>query len=322
MREVYEASLEPENRQQIENTYKVIRSSANLDFTEEMITELLTGAIDTHIHAGPDSYGMRPYTEADVAIKACDYGMGAVVFKCQCSASSARMAFVKQIADRWADEHGKKRIDIFSGVCLSYQVGGINPYAVETSLKLGGKYVWTPTRDASHHKKASGFTEKGIEVCDDKGDLIPQMQEILRMIAESDAILGISHQSTRERFLLIKEAKKAGVQRIVVEHPQLHITKTTIEQMKEMASMGAYLGLCYVAAVPNFISPDIDPTEVYRIIKEVGVERFVSQTDLVQVQNPDPVEGLRLFAKVLLSLGIPPKDIRTMFVDNCRAVLY
>jgi hypothetical protein len=322
MAEPYEESLEPKWKAIIERTYNSIRSSSGVTADEETITQLLAGSFDTHVHAGPDSFGRRTYTEADVAIKACGYGMGGVVFKCQCSASSAREQFVRQIADRWAEDNGKKRIDIFSGVVLNYPVGGINPYAAEASLAMGGKYVWTPTRDASHHHRAAGSAEKGIDVCDANGRLVPQMYDIFKMIAEKDAILGISHQSTRERYLMVKEAKKSGVRRIVIEHPQLHVTRLTIEQMREFRDMGVYLGICYAAAVPNFINPEIDKFEVAEIIKALGTTRLISQTDMTQLQNPDPVEAMRLFAKVLLSLGVTEAEIREIFVHNCRELLY
>lgn len=37
---------------------------------------------------------------------------------------------------------------MFGGITLNRQVGGINPYAVESALKLGGKVVWLPTQSA------------------------------------------------------------------------------------------------------------------------------------------------------------------------------
>lgn len=321
--EIFEASLQPECRAVIAKTYNILRQSAGLQVTEAGITQLLDGAYDTHIHAGPDSFACRTVSEADVAKKACDYGMGGVVFKLQSAIGAARQQFVREIADRYADENGKRRVEIYSGVVLNKPVGGINSYAVEASLGMGGKYVWTPSRDAGHHKRAEGRPEKGVEVCTEDGTrLVPEMYEILEMMAQKDAVLGISHQSTQERFLLVKAAKEAGVKRIVIEHPQNDVTKTTIEQMKEFRKMGAYLGICYVCAVPNFVNPYVGGTEIRDIIRALGPDHLVSQTDMTQVQNPDPVEALRLFAKTLLSLKITEEEIRKIFVDNCAELLH
>lgn len=318
---IYEESLQPVWQKSIRDSYARIKGATNIKIDEASVTELLTGAFDTHIHAGPDSYGKRQYTEGEVAVKACQYHMGGVVFKCQSSASSAREIFVKQIADRYAEENGLEKIQIFSGVVLSLAVGGINPHAAEASLAMGGKYVWTPTRDASHHKRAEGRKDKGIEVCGKGGGLIPEMYEIFDMIAAKDGILGISHQSTRERFLMVREARKRGVQRIVIEHPQMHISRLTIDQMKEIRSMGAHLGICYASAVPSFLGSPLERGEVAEIIHTLGTDMLVSQTDLTQLQTVDPVEGLRLFAKTLLSLGVTEQEIKRIFVDNCRELL-
>jgi len=324
MNDIYEASFEPEFQEQVLKIYGNIRKSGGLNFTEESVTELIRGAFDMHIHAAPDDFGKRLVTEAEVAKKACDNGMGGVVFKLQGAIGSCREAFVQEIADRHADETGQERIRVFSGVVLNKNVGGINPYAVEGSLKMGGKYVWTPSRDAAHQK----LVEKkdpatGIAVVTPDGeDLIPEMYEILKMIAEKDAILGISHQSTRERLMMVKAAHDVGVRRIVIEHPELNVTRLTPEQMRMFADMDVYLDLCYVSCVPNYLNPYVNPRDIYDIITKVGTDHLVLGTDLTQVQTVDPITGFRLFIKILLSIGISEQDIRRMCVENPRQVLF
>ena len=147
------------------------------------------------------------------------------------------------------------------------------------------------------------------------------MYDILDMIAKNDGILGLSHQSTSERFLILDEAKKRGVRKIVMEHPQMHVNRMTIEQMREARDKGAYIGICYASAVPSFLGADIDRGEVADIIHTLGTERLVAQTDLTQFQTCDPVEGLYLFAKILISLGVTLEEIRKIFVENPKELL-
>lgn len=321
-KDVYEVAFEPKWKEIIGGTYKSIVASAGVQITNEELTQLLDGCFDTHIHAGPDSYGWRVLSEADVARKAVDYRFGGVVFKCQSAPSSCRQFFVKELADQYAESTGQRKVDVFGGVCCSTQVGGYNPAAVEASFKMGGKYVWTPSKDAAHHHRAEGNPNPGVECIDQDGKLLPNMLEILKLIAENDGVLGLSHNSTYERLLLAKTAKEMGVQRIVVEHPLMHISRLTEEQMEEFFNMGVYLGMTYIAAIPNFIVPDVDKTEASRLIKKFGPARWVSQTDLTQLQTQDPVEGIRTLAKMLLSQGISENDIRKIFVDNPRELLY
>lgn len=322
MENVEEVSLKPEVVAQSKEIYDMLAASAGVQVTEELVDRLMQGAMDFHVHAGPETYAGRTYDEAEIAVKAVQESMGAVVFKCHSAPSSARLAFVRQIADRFAEEHGKAKVDIHGGVVLNRPVGGINPYAVEASINFGGRFVWTPTIDSAHHKRATGSAQAGIEVVGEDGKLVPELYDVFKLIAENDAVLSISHQSTRERFLIIEEARRCGVTRILVDHPQLTITKATPQQMREMAERGAYIGLYYQAAVPNLYYAGVRPGEVLEIIKTVGVEHLVGGTDLGQVQNPDPVYGMRLFFKTLLSFGVSEKDIRTIFAENGRKLLY
>ena len=320
--EVYEVAFEPKWQKIISSTYQSIVASGDVRITNDELTELLDGCFDTHIHAAPDSYGWRVLSEADVARKAVDCRFGGVVFKCQSAPSSCRQLFVQELADMHADATGKRRVAVFSGVCCSTQVGGYNPAAVEASFKMGGKYVWTPSKDAAHHHRAEGNPVPGVECIDEAGRLLPNVLEILKLVAENDGVLGLSHNSAYERFLLAKTAQEMGVQRIVVEHPMVHISRLTEEQMAEFFRMGVYLGMTYIGAVPNFIVPEVDKTEAARLIKKFGPARWVSQTDLTQLQTQDPVEGIRTLAKMLLSQGISEDDIRKIFVDNPRELLF
>ena len=320
--EVYEEAMSPEWAERIRETYKHVFGSQQCRITEDELTDMLEGMYDTHIHAAPDSYGWRVRTEADVARKAIDYKFGGLVFKGQGAPTSYRQAFVKELADIYAQQNEKKSIDIFGGVCCASQVGGYNPAAVEASFMVGGKYVWTPSKDSDFQHIVEGNSKPGIKCIDENGNLIPEIHEIFKMIAENDGVLGISHQSTRERFMMIELAQKMGIKRIVLEHVQMHITRMSIPQLKEAAKKGVYLGLAAVAGYCNYVMPHVDNYEAINWIKEIGAEHFIAQTDMTQLQNPDPIEGIRIMAKILLSQGLPIKDLQAIYVKNPHDLLY
>lgn len=52
------------------------------------------------------------------------------------------------------------------------------------------------------------------------------------------------------------------------------------------------------------------------IIKKVGPEKCVMSTDFGSMLNPPPVEGMKLYIRLLLSMGVPEADIHTMLVTN------
>ena len=39
-------------------------------------------------------------------------------------------------------------VNVFGSICLDYEVGGLNSYALEASAKLGARVVWMPTHSA------------------------------------------------------------------------------------------------------------------------------------------------------------------------------
>jgi len=42
-------------------------------------------------------------------------------------------------------------VKVLAGIALNNQVGGLNPWAVDVSLKLGGRFIWFPTFSSAAH---------------------------------------------------------------------------------------------------------------------------------------------------------------------------
>jgi len=197
-------------------------------------------------------------------------------------------------------------------VVLNHAVGGLNVEAVRACSKFGGKIVWLPSMDAAQQYRSVG-KKGGIEVLTKKGEVLPELKEILGIIADEDMVFSTSHTSTYERFVLIDEARKIGVKKIHVDHPQLSNVRATVDQLAEMAKKGAYISICYCSAIPNFLYEMIDPTEVVEIIRKVGPEHCIGSTDVGQIGNPHPVDAMRLFFQALLLMGVSKQDIEIIF---------
>ncbi len=279
-------------------------------FDMDSVWKLMDGAIDAHVHSGPDAYIARMYDEMEMAIQACQVGMKAIAFKCA-AMDSARSAYIVQKAvNQWADEHNKKRIDVFGGVVLNYAVGGLNPEAVSASYRVGGKVVWLPSMDASFHHKIMGMPG-GIEVLDENDDIVPPLKEIFAMIAEGDMVLSLCHQSTKERFILIDEARKSGIKRIEICHPNVMV-KMTVDQMKIAADKGAYIGFYGTGFGDEFM----------QVTKVVGCDRIIVSTDLGRSSGPSPVDGMRSLITGMLTQDISDKDVEKMVKTNPSTLLY
>ena len=287
-------------------------------FDMDRVWKLMDGAIDVHVHSGPEAYTTRVADELQMSIEACEAGMAAVVFKCHSVPTNRSVKLLQRVVDQYAEEFGKGKTDLFGGVVLNYAMGGLNPEAVVVNERYGGKYVWLPNLDASYHRKGMGIPG-GIEVLDENDNVVPPLKEIFSLIADSDdTVLGICHQSTRERFILIDEARKAGVKKIEVVHPLFEVFKMTFDEIKMLAEKKVYIGLyCWSLAEPLF---DADLT--LRTINEIGPDYLVAGTDCGIFIEDRPVEAMRRFITWMLFSGVPDEIVERIVKLNARELLY
>ena len=313
--DIFEASLELGDEVK-ENYGKLQPKSGRFDMRRA--DAMLEGSIDVHCLSGPCAAATRPWNEAELGVDACSRGMAALVFKCNSYCCTTRSAYVAQQAvDQWAKENGKKSTRLVGGIILNNTVGGLNPYAVEVHAKIGARYVWTPSVDASWHRKLTG-QGGGIDVITEDNKVVPELEEIFQIAAKYDMVVGMCHQNTKERFVMIDAAREAGVKRMELIHPQQPSNKMTIDQMKEAAAKGAYTGLFCC----DFYPPFFDWDESLQIIKEVGADNIVLGTDLGNFKWPHPIEGFKRFIALLLDKGVPEKDVEKMAKTNAHNLIF
>lgn len=293
----------------------------------ELAVELLHGAVDMHIHGGPDAV-RRIQDMSDIALCAKQAGMKAVMFKSHLTFTTEGAYFARKSVPG---------IEVYGGVVLNYAVGGLNPKAVEAAIKLGAKSIWMPSKDSAWTvykvyitKETPWLTsttpikkvEDGISILKGglEGDeLLPEVKEIIGMIAAADIILDTSHLSPKESLILASEAKKAGVKKIHLNHANASVTGASIEIQKEIACLGAYIGYAFVPCMPLYDRQD--PGEIAKMIKAVGAEHSTIYSDFGMVTNPPPLEGMRMFIISLLSRGISEAEIRCLVSKNPSKLL-
>ncbi|MGI6097313.1 MAG: DUF6282 family protein [Dethiobacteria bacterium] len=276
--------------------------------------ELIKGAIDFHIHPGPDIFP-RPMNDIEIAERAKAAGMSAVLLKSHVESTAAR-AFLANFVTGFP---------VFGGLALNYSVGGLNPEAVRTALRMGAKEIWMPTINAQHYLKAVDnvpmFAKllkgdlQGISIINDDKTLKDEVKEIIDAVAEADAILATGHISVEEAFILITEAKKSGVERLVVTHPTSPMEAYTIQEMKDIVARGAMVEHVVNDTTHQMKNP-IPPSVIADAIRAVGPEHTIMSTDSGQVINPEPVISMENFIYEMLKLGIDEADIKMMTRDN------
>ena len=314
-----EESLQPVWKERAKLSYSTVEKyGATQRITEENVAQVMKGAIDIHVHGYPEALVDTGWDFAEIAKRAYDANMRAIVCKSMYSDTAPMAYFVQQIIDDYAENHtttSPHEFSVFGGIVLNYSVGGLNPMAAKTSAKLGAKIVWLPSHNSAHHKKVLG-TQGGIEVITENGKVVRELQEIFKIIADNDMILDTCHTSTTERMVIIEEAKKFGVKKILITHPQWSVNRASPDQQVEMVKLGAYIGLYLYSAIPHFNNPTCDRTEFLEIIKKVGADKIVLATDFGSMLNPHPVEGMELYIRLLMTLGIDKESVDIMLKKN------
>ncbi|OGN88525.1 MAG: hypothetical protein A2158_08480 [Chloroflexi bacterium RBG_13_46_14] len=280
------------------------------------VDKFVAGSIDMHLHPGITK-GPARVDVIEAAQQAQQAGMKALVYK-----SHSYTAAVATLVDRMIPD-----IKIFGSICLNYEVGGINIHAVENAVMLGAKVVWMPTFSSANSidmMRAQGLPLKGegFSILDKSGKLVPEMELILSLIQKNNMVLATGHISPREIFVLVEEAQRIGIKKIVITHPtdkEFMEKVLTIEEMQQLAKTGVFMEFTIIGILPNEFCHH--PADLVKIIKSIGAEHCIVSTDLGQPQNPLPVEGMRLFISTLHHHGTTPEEIELMVKVNPAGLL-
>jgi microsomal dipeptidase-like Zn-dependent dipeptidase len=200
-------------------------------------------------------------------------------------------------------------IEIFGGIDLNLTVGGINPAAVErmTMMKGGwGRVVWMPTFDAENQVRDSKENRPFVAVARN-GELLPEVKQVIGIVKRHNLMLETGHSSPEEGLMIVREARRQGVEHIVVTHATTPPVRMAIAQMKEAAQMGAFIELVYGR---------MNAAEWARAIREVGAEHVILSSDLGQANNPLHPDGMVAYFAALKKEGFTDAQIDLMAKTN------
>jgi Family of unknown function (DUF6282) len=292
----------------------------------DAVERLLDGAVDLHVHPYPSPFPRR-MDAAEAAQRAADGGMRAIVVKSHHHDTAMDVATLRE---RGIAQSG---IEVFGGIALNTQVGGLNPHAVNLCLAMGGRVVWFPTiaspAHIEHHREHPNLKfpqlavdlipEEPVDIWDD-GVIRQEVHEILAMIAEADAVLASGHMPPRSIIAVFEAARAAGVRRLIVNHPNF-VIEASKDEVTRMAELGALIehSLCMYDEDSSFHNWAIDVLVDW--IRWVGPERSSLGSDLGQAGNPFPVDSFRKICGRLLDAGLTEREVRMLVADNPARVL-
>jgi hypothetical protein len=139
---------------------------------------------------------------------------------------------------------------------------------------------------------------------------------VLQVIAEHGLVLATGHLGREEVFPIVAAAREAGVENVVVTHPDFPAQDFSVDEQLELAGLGAWIERCFTTPHTGKCSWE----QWLEGTRAVGAERTILSSDLGQVKNPPVEDGLALMADRLLEAGFGEDEVRTMAVANTRTL--
>ncbi len=245
------------------------------------VPDWATDLADLHTHAAPSLLPRHGDDRATVAAERA-VGFSTVVLKAHEGSTVERAAAAGD--------------GVYGGIVLNSPVGGANPDAVEVAARLGGRIVWMPTVSARAHQAGAsapelsvhrGFELRAVDVIADDGTPLPQWFDVLDVVAAHDLLLASGHLSAGETVALFREAKRRGVQRLLVNHPKMAFLHWTDEASAALQELDAHLEL---GVLPDLLG-DADHSSL-TLTHSYPTALLVFGGDLGHAHHPPPATAV------------------------------
>ncbi|MFZ7102477.1 MAG: DUF6282 family protein [Peptococcaceae bacterium] len=269
----------------------------------EKALELIKGGYDLHTHTTP-SHFKRVLDDLQIVKEADDIGMAGVMLKNHYEPTGARAELINRISNIKAKAYG--------GLVLNWPVGGLNPYAVESALKMGARIVWMPTRDSENSliygdMPGDFFKRSGITVFSKQKALLPVIYEIFEVVKKYDSFLATGHLSPEQSVLLCKEGRKMGVS-MILTHPEWERTVVDLQTQLDLADLGVLIEKNWL----NIAEGQVSAAKVAESMHRLGPGRVFMATDRGQSGMEHPAEAMLRFIETMLAQDIPVQHIHDM----------
>jgi len=291
-------------------------------------------AIDIHCHAHEgqqDALG--------VAKLASKSGMMGLLYKTIVGRKdpAAAVGAVRSALESWCEEKGYTPVQVWAGSSVTQGfLSKIEPAWSAKMLKSGVIALWMPNNTSAHtlsivggkpsawdksadpnaHTEPLSWSDSlkyGHYLLDDKGRLMPEIEEIFRMAQDYNAAIFFGHPTRQEFRAMAEFGQKIGFKKGVVDHPFSPFVDLTIEEMKDAAAAGLWINFTYDELSPLL---GIDPASMYKAIRTVGPAHCTLSSDAGEPLFPNSVESLRLLRGHMRAFGCTPDELSTMCTVN------
>lgn len=82
-------------------------------------------------------------------------------------------------------------------------------------------------------------------------EVLPDALEVLKLVAEHQAILATGHISAREVMVLLRETRDLHIERLLVSHASKSVCPLTREEQKQAIEFRDWIEHSFFAATPS-----------------------------------------------------------------------
>lgn len=273
---------------------------------------------DVHVHAAPDVMDRIGYDD-EICREYAQAGFSGFVLKAHHESTVGRAAAMARASG----------LDVVGGVALNRAVGGVNPAAVLSVLSSGGRVIWFPTADAHTQEEAhlprlndldarlSRSTLAVPPVLAARQDQLDDINLVLDLIADFDAVLCTGHLSRQECRWLFEQARSRGISRFLLTHPSYTVPAMTPSEIGELAELGAYVE---ITAYQLWHQPGMTPAGLAAVARAAG-SRLVLASDAGQPTSPQPPQALQELVRTLAGQGLDPEQLEAAAHDTPRKLV-
>lgn len=265
---------------------------------------------DAHVHTSPCVFP-RLATDLEVASMYADAGFSGCVLKGHAAPTVARAAAVSRTTG----------LEIYGGVVLNRSVGGVEPAVVQSTLAEGGRVIWMPTLDSANHRAAGlplppGPTPAPISMPPESNEALDAATEILRLVADADAVLATGHISASECAWLIQAAREHGVRRVLLTHATFSVPALTVAHVCELVELGA---VCEITAYQ--LAHGSSAEALARLASSLGPEHCILTSDAGQPDSLRPPDALAWLVDRLVAAGLDPGMATAMASERPQTLI-
>jgi len=293
-------------------------------------------AIDIHCHAHEGQ--QDPY---HLARRASLAEMKGLLFKSIPGENPAQaVRDVQDDVNRWAEKEGVQPIRCWAGYVCGRQAAPVSAKLVSQMIDRGVVAIWLPVfnhaitlstvgtyRRVVEGNDANGWNgplpwDKALALghynLDNRGNLKPEVKEIVRICADRNVALFFGHATHAEIYKLAEEVEKVSLKRAVIDHPFSPFLNVSADMMKELRKAGILFNFTWDELSPLL---GVDPQIMYNTIREVGPQHFTLSSDAGEPLFPDSVEAMRLVRGYMEAFGLNQDELYTVCTRNPAKVV-